>query len=280
MVIGGAEDKLKDRIILRRFVELCGGAFSRIRVLSAASSAPDAAWALYEKVFSEIGVQDVAPIVIADRAAADGANVSDLILGADGIFISGGDQSRLMNLIWDTAAYRALHVAFHVRGCCIGGTSAGAAALSRNMLAQGEATKLPEKDIADMDIGLGLLSNAIIDQHFSERGRLGRLLSVLAQRPELLGVGVDEDTALVIERGLGIEVIGQGAVTIVDGRAMVTNSGEIDTSERLELLGVQLHVIPSGHRYNLSSAELRKRHPPIQFIDAIKRLVEPGPIRS
>ena len=280
MIIGGAEDKLKDRIILQRFVELCGGSGSRIRVLSAASSDPASAWATYQSVFSELGVGDCQPIPIPDREAADSSTVTDLILQADGIFISGGDQRRLMELIWETEAFRALHAAFHLRGCCVGGTSAGAAVLSRNMLVQGEATRLPEKEVAELDIGLGFVARAIVDQHFSERGRLGRLLSALAQRPQMLGVGVDEDTALVIERGLGIEVIGRGAVTIVDGRQMLSNHDRIDERERLELLGVRLHVLPSGHRYSLNPKVLKSRAMPTALLEAVRLLVESGPIRG
>lgn len=280
VIIGGAEDKLKDRIILQRFVELCGGSGSRIRVLSAASSDPASAWATYQSVFSELGVIDCQPILIPDRDAADSSTVTNLILQADGIFISGGDQRRLMELIWETEAFRALHAAFHLRGCCVGGTSAGAAVLSRNMLVQGEATMLPEKEVAELDIGLGFVARAIVDQHFSERGRLGRLLSAMAQRPQMLGVGVDEDTALVIERDLGIEVIGRGAVTIVDGRHMLSNHDRIDERERLELLGVRLHVLPSGHRYSLNPKVLQARAMPVALLEAVRLLVESGPIRG
>ena len=280
VIIGGAEDKLKDRIILQRFVALCGGSGSRIRVLSAASSDPASAWATYRSVFSELGVGDCQPIPIPDRDAADSSTVTNLILQADGIFISGGDQRRLMELIWETEAFRALHAAFHLRGCCVGGTSAGAAVLSRNMLVQGEATMLPEKEVAELDIGLGFVARAIVDQHFSERGRLGRLLSALAQRPQMLGVGVDEDTALVIERGLGIEVIGRGAVTIVDGRSMLSNHDRIDERERLELLGIRLHVLPSGHRYSLNPKALQARAMPTALLEKVGLLVESGPIRG
>ncbi|QTN29593.1 cyanophycinase [Rhodoferax sp. AJA081-3] len=280
VIIGGAEDRLQDRVILRRFVDLCGGPASRIRVLSAASSDPNLAWLGYQSVFAELGVDDCQPIPIPDREAANAVSVVDLILEADGIFLSGGDQRRLMDLIWETEVFRALHVAFHVRGCCMAGTSAGAAVLSRNMLAYGGATKLPEKDAAQLDIGLGLISNAIIDQHFSERGRLGRLLSVLAERPSLLGVGVDEDTALIVERGVGIEIIGRGAVTIVDGRNMLSNYESIDAQERLELLGVGLHVLPSGNSYRLTPRGRNSKRFPASLAQAISLLVEPGPIRG
>ena len=280
VIIGGAEDRERDMPILRRFVELCGGPAARIRVLSAASAMPERAWASYERAFGELGVVDCKPIPIPDREAAESAAVNDLILEADGVFISGGDQNRLMELIWETQAFRALHVAFHLRGCCMAGTSAGAAVMSRTMLAQGPAVRLPEKDAADLDLGLGFVPAAIIDQHFSERGRLPRLLSVLAQRPQMLGVGIDEDTALVIERGTAIEVIGQGAVTLVDGRQMTTNADEIESNERLEMLGMRLHLLPSGHRYSTLPTGNRSRKLPTALQEAVRLLVTPGPIRS
>lgn len=280
VIVGGAEDRLHDKQILRRFVELCGGPGSRIRVLSAASADPAGAWATYQRAFGELGVTDCLPIPVPDREAAESAAVTDLVLEADGIFISGGDQRRLMDLIWETETFKALHVAFHLRGCCVGGTSAGAAVMSRHMLAQGEATTLPEKDVVDLDIGLGFVAGAIIDQHFSERRRLGRLLSVLAQRPQMLGVGIDEDTALVIERDTAIEVVGAGAVTLVDGRAMRTNAQAIESRERLEMLGVRLHLLPAGHRYSAHAAVQRSKGLPPELREAIELLVKPGPIRG
>lgn len=280
VVIGGAEDKLSDRIVLRRFVELCGGAPSRIRLISAASADPAGAWALYQKTFADLGVADCQPIDIPDRAAANSPGVTDQILGADGIFISGGDQRRLMDLVWETEAFKALHRAFHLRGCCVGGTSAGAAVLSRHMLVQGEATRLPEKEAAELDIGLGFVADAIIDQHFSERGRLARLLSVLAQKPHMLGVGVDENTALVIERGLGIEIVGAGAVTLIDGRQMKSNVEEVGSRDHLEMLGLRLHLLPAGHRYGARAGDPLSRAMPPGMREAIARLVAPGPIRG
>jgi cyanophycinase len=280
VIVGGAEDRVHDKPILRRFVELCGGPTSRIRVLTAASAEPENAWATYQTAFGELGVQDCAHLAIADRAAADSEAVVGRVLEADGIFISGGDQRRLMDLIWETETFKALHTAFHLRGCCMGGTSAGAAVMSRHMLAQGEATRLPEKDAGVMDIGLGFVARAIIDQHFSERGRLGRLLSVLAERPQMLGVGIDEDTALVIERGSAIEVIGRGAVTVVDGRGMQSNAQLADERERLEMLGLRLHLLPAGHRYSANPVVQRATGMPPALREAVGMLVEPGPIRG
>ena len=280
MPIGGAEDRMQDRVVLRRFVELCGGAGARIRVLSAASSDPQGVWQAYQGVFAELGVQHTAHLDIPTLEHANSTAVVDQILDTDGLFISGGDQSRLMALLWETEAFRALHTAFHVRGCCIAGTSAGAAVLSRHMLAQGDAPRLPEKEAAELDLGLGFVSRAIIDQHFSERGRLGRLLSVLAQRPDMLGVGIDEDTALVIERGVGIEVVGRGAVTLLDGRQLRSNFEDVESRERLEMLGVRLNLLPAGRRYTVSPGSESWRRMPPHLRKAVALLVAPGPIRG
>lgn len=284
MIVGGAEDRLQDRVILRSFVERCGGPAARILVCTAASSQPEASWKGYQPVFESLGVADCQHLAIATEEEANDPARVDPILQADGIWLGGGDQRRFMSLVWESAVARALHLAFHLRGAHIGGTSAGAAALSRHMLAIGEATVRPEKDVVSVDIGLGFVSSAIVDQHFSERGRLGRLLSAMAQRPDLLGVGVDEDTALVIERGRGVAVIGSGNVTLVDGRHMATNFKELGPSERLEMLGVQLHLLPSGSHYAASAPRTStadaQRHLPAPLRDAIALLVEPGPIRG
>ncbi len=280
VIVGGAMDLRGDKAVLSRFVELSGGIGSRIRLIAAASANPEASWSAYAQAFGEMGVSDCALIPVPDREAADSSAVSDMILEADGIFLSGGDQNRLMARLWETRAYGALHRAFHLRGCCVGGTSAGAAVMSRQMLAQGEAIRLPEKEAADLDLGLGFVPQAIIDQHFSERGRLGRLLSAVAQRPDLLGVGIDEDTALVIERATAIEVIGQGAVTVVDGRQMRTNTHLIQARERLEMLGVRLHLLPAGQRYSAHPRVQRAQDMPASLREAVQLLATPGPMRG
>jgi cyanophycinase len=182
--------------------------------------------------------------------ANDEAHIRD-VADADGIFMTGGDQKRLLAIIGGTALDAEMHAALKLRGACIGGTSAGASAMSGHMLAQGRAELHPEKGSVSLGAGLGFLHKVVIDQHFSERQRLSRLLSVVAQNPYLQGIGIDEDTALVVERGIGVEVLGEGAVTIVDGRAMSTNVAEIANHETPELIDVRLHLLPAGSRYAL-----------------------------
>jgi cyanophycinase len=282
VVVGGAEDRLKDKVILRRFLSLCGGERANVLVLTAASSDQAASWLGYEQVFREMGATQTTHLPIHTLEDANSADTVNRILNADGIFMSGGDQRRLMARLIDTEAARAMHTAFHLRRCCIGGTSAGAAVMSHIMLAEGGTPVLPKKDAAVLEEGLGFVPNAIIDQHFSERRRLGRLMSVLAQRPDLLGVGIDEDTALIIERGTGVEVVGNGVVTLIDGRRMRSNFGAAAASEHLEMLGVTLHVLPAGNRYSsfAESAGGTSSRLPGSLRSAITELVEPGPIRG
>lgn len=278
VIVGGAEDRELDRIILRQFLAYAGGPQARIRLITTASSDPQGAARSYAKAFGELGAQDVAELPLADRASAFAPDLLAQIGQADGIFMTGGDQSRLMAAVWETPVLGALHQAFAWRGCCIGGTSAGAAVMSRHMIAQGAAVLRPRKQAIDTDIGLGLLPHAIVDQHFSERRRLPRLLSALAQRPDLLGVGIDEDTALVIESGRAIEVLGHGVVTLVDPSQARTNVEALELGEHIEMLGLQLHTLPAGHRYSASGPA--PSHWPATLQQAVQRLATAGPVRG
>ncbi|MDB5943437.1 MAG: cphB [Ramlibacter sp.] len=272
VIVGGAEDRVHDRRILRRFLDDAGGPPSRVRLLAAASSVPLVVADSYRRAFGEIGATDCELLPLLERDAAFRPEVVQAILDADAIFITGGNQSRLMGVLQDTPALTALQHAHGHLGRCIAGTSAGAAAMSRHMIAQGPAVRSPRKDVVGTGTGLGLLPAAIVDQHFSERGRLARLLSALAQRPDLLGVGVDEDTALIVESGEAIEVIGSGAVTLVDPSSMHTNVGEIEPQGAIEMLGLRLHTLPAGQRYPVRHA--RQDAPwPAGLLQAVQRLV-------
>jgi cyanophycinase len=251
VIIGGHEDRKRDMEILNRFVELSGGADAKIVVISAASAVAGEMWQIYDKAFGDLGVRNRVHLHLQSRQCAnDEGHIKD-IRDATGIFMTGGDQKRLLAIIGGTALDAEMHAALKLRGACIGGTSAGASAMSGHMLAQGRAELHPEKGSVSLGAGLGFLHRVVVDQHFSERQRLSRLLSVVAQNPYLQGIGIDEDTALVIERGIGIEVLGEGAVTIVDGRSMSTNIAEISDRETPELIDVRLHLLPAGSKYRL-----------------------------
>jgi cyanophycinase len=151
--------------------------------------------------------------------------------------------------------------------------------MSRHMLAEGTPTPAPQKDTVLMDIGLSFMPNAIVDQHFSQRHRLSRLLSALAQRPDLLGVGIDEDTALIIEPNQSVEIVGRGAVTLVDPRRMRSNFDQAEDGDKLEMLGLQLHLLPAGSRYALANAP-KNRKPQVPFWDALAVLAKTGAMRG
>lgn len=284
LVIGGAEDRLDEREILRRFMQLSGGPRARLRFVTGATSEPDSTEKSYAAAMRALGAEDVGFLHPADASAAAQPELLAELNKADGVFITGGDQVRLMERLWSTPAMLALHAAVRERGICLAGTSAGAAALSRAMIAQGAAVLAPQKEAVSLDLGLSFLPQAMVDQHFSQRRRLSRLLSALALRPDLLGIGVDEDTALLIEIGQSIEVIGRGSVTIVDGSEMQTNARQVASQARLELLGVSLHVLPAGQRYRhpwdqRSSGEGGfGADPPPALRNVVARLLEPPPI--
>lgn len=248
LIIGGGEDREDDMQVLERFVALCGGPDKRIVVLTAASRVPEKMWAIYDAAFGGMGVTLRSEVRVSSRLEANDAAMAADLAQADGIFITGGDQKRLLALIGGTKLDEALHAAL-ARGACIAGTSAGASAMSAHMLADGKADLHPEKGAVSLGAGIGFVQRVVIDQHFSQRQRLARLLTVVAQNPYLLGVGIDEDTALLIEAGGGIEILGAGAVTVIDGRHMVSNVIDIRNRAVPEMVDVRLHLLPSGSRY-------------------------------
>ncbi|MFC4931657.1 cyanophycinase [Massilia sp. GCM10023247] len=261
VIIGGHEDRHHGKAILSRFVELAGGPQARIVVITAASKVADEMWEQYDKAFADLGVRQCFHLGLESRQDANDEAKVRMVAEADGIFMTGGDQKRLLAIIGGTALDAAMHTALKVRGACIGGTSAGASAMSGHMLAQGKTDLLPEKGAVSLAAGLGFLHRVVIDQHFSERQRLSRLLSVVAQNPYLQGIGIDEDTALVVERGRGIEVLGEGSVTVVDGRTMDTNMADIRDHATPELIDVRLHLLPAGSRWYLPSEDAPQARP-------------------
>ena len=279
VIIGGSEDRKEDMPILTRFVELCGGPGAKIVVITAASQVADQMWEMYDSAFSALGVTRHSHLEVTSRQDANSPDYVRQVAEADGIFMTGGDQKRLLALIGVHRGAAEMHKALKLRGATIGGTSAGASAMSGHMLAQGRAEIRPEKGSVSLGAGLGFLHRVVIDQHFSERRRLSRLLTVVAQNPYLQGIGIDEDTALVVERGVGIEVVGQGAVTVVDGRTMVTNVADIADRDTPELIDVRLHLLPAGSRYRLPDGDApRAGNLPAPLLDFLENLTKRNPI--
>lgn len=254
IIIGGAEDKVRDRVILNRFVALAGGPDATVAVISTASSLGAEAGDRYREVFSELGCAKVRTLHAMTRSQANDESAALALRDATGIFLTGGNQLRLSSTIGGTRLADATLERFR-HGAVVAGTSAGASAMSSHMIAFGASGATPKHRMAQIAAGLGLLPGVIIDQHFQQRNRLGRLLSVIAQNPSLLGLGVDEDTAGVVGPDHVLEVIGRGSITVVDGAASETDAWEVRGHRPLMISGVVLHSLPSGYRF-----DLRRRH--------------------
>ncbi len=276
-IIGGGEDRQHDMSILARYVELCGGSDCSIAVLTSASSVPHMMWEKYDTAFDELGVRRHFHVLAESRDEANNHEHAQKIRDADGIFMSGGDQKRLVEIVGGTPIHAAMRDAFSQHAACIGGTSAGASAMARHMLAHGSNDTLPDKRTARLESGLGFLSYVAIDQHFSERHRLARLLSAVAQHPDLMGVGIDEDTALIVGGDGYVEVIGTGAVTLLDGQHMASNIDETDGQDTLELINMILHLVPASRRYAIGQSASGNSPEKEALIDALRRVSRMGP---
>ena len=254
VIIGGAEDKDGDCIILREFVRRAGGVKARIVVMTVATELPREVGEDYTKVFERLGVEEVRIVDTVTREDASSSSYLEAIEKATGVFFTGGDQARITSILKDTEIDKLLHKRF-AEGLAIAGTSAGAAMMPDVMIVEGDSETNPRIEIVEMDRGMGFLPGVVIDQHFAERGRLGRLLSAVAQQPVVLGFGIDENTALVVNNN-ELEVIGEGAVTVIDVSAIThTNLDQILKDEDLALCGVKLHILPHGYRFDLASRQ-------------------------
>ena len=261
-VIGGAEDRVGSRVVLREFVRLAGGPGARIAVVATASSLGEEIIDEYDRVFRVLGAGEVVGLAPASRAEAD--DVSDTgaaaaLADVDAVFMTGGNQLKLTQVIGGTRFSDAVSAAYG-RGALVGGTSAGASAVSEHMIAFGDESDTPRQGVTASAAGLGLLPDVIVDQHFSQRNRYGRLLSLVARSPRLLGLGVDEDTAAVISGGHLLEVVGSGCVFVADGSASVSDAHLAEIGAPLLVSGVVVHTLPSGARFDLAARRLIDFH--------------------
>ena len=255
MLIGGAEDRFKSKIILARFASFAGGADGHVVVVSTASSLGDEATEVYRTLFLGLGIGRVSGLRPVEREEADDAGVASVLTDATGVFLTGGNQLRLSSVVSGTRLGRAILLA-HDRGAVLAGTSAGASAMATHMMAFGASGDSPKNRMAQLSAGLGILQGIVVDQHFEQRNRIGRLSAVIAQSPALLGLGLDEDTCAIVYADQTLEVLGRGAVTIVDGSSVRTNAYEGKGYRPLMVSGVVLHSLPAGYWFDLRSRRL------------------------
>ena len=250
--VGGAEEKIGDVAILRRFVALCGNGSGRIAIIPTASEVNETG-GRYERLFLELGAKEARAVPIESRADCERQEYLDALDAADGIFLTGGNQLRLSTMIGGTPVAKAIRRR-NAEGVHVAGTSAGAAFLCEHMIAFGREGGSPRARAVTLAPGLGLTNRIVIDQHFRQRDRLGRLLTALAYNPFAIGIGLDENTAAFIGPDETLEVVGGGALTIVDPSELEFSSmARVRKNDPVCLIGLRLHILNNGSTFNLHS---------------------------
>lgn len=259
VIIGGHEDKEHEKLILRAVAERVGS--GKLVVATVASARPTELFNQYEPIFRGLGVRHVHHLNVASREEAKSEAKVRILDDADAVFFTGGDQLKLTSQLGDSPTYERLREIFF-EGGLIAGTSAGASVMCETMMVSGGGDGSNRiGGTLRMAPGFGFIPGVIIDQHFAERGRIGRLVGAVSQNPRILGIGIDEDTAIVAGPKASFTVIGSGAVYVVDGQEVsYTNLTEEETDRALSVYGVRLHVLSMGDEFDLTTREARS-HP-------------------
>ncbi|SET27130.1 cyanophycinase [Natronincola peptidivorans] len=253
IIIGGGEDKRTDKEILKEIVRLSGEDRTNIAVITTATNYPLEVGEEYKRLFYDLGVNRVDTINIASRKEANHRQIVKSLKDIDCVFFVGGDQLRISSILGGTEFHHYIQKQIE-EGLIIAGTSAGASMMSEVMVVEGDEEDAPRKCTVKMAPGMGFLKGVIIDQHFNQRGRIGRLLGAVAQNPYTLGLGIDEDTAVIVNKEKELRVIGSGVITIVDGKDIgYTNISEQNPDEPLAITNVKVHILPTGYKYNLKN---------------------------
>lgn len=253
LVIGGAEDKVHGKEILQTFFQRSGGTDAKIGIVPCASREPSLIGERYHRLFNDMGAKEIKVIDVRDRAQADDSDYRNFVEDCTGIFLTGGDQLRLCGLLSDTTLMNRIVERAQRQEISLAGTSAGAAVMGHDMISGGSSAESPNRALVDLAKGLNIIPGVLIDQHFYNRNRLARLLSAISGHPELLGIGIDEDTCAIFESDGFIRAIGKGSITIVDAREMsYSNQDRVQGSEPLSMHDLKLHILAYGDRYDLN----------------------------
>ncbi|WP_353674762.1 cyanophycinase [Synechocystis sp. LKSZ1] len=252
LIIGGAEDKVNGREILQTFWARSGGSEAKIAIIPSASREPVLIGDRYQQIFDSMGTQLIKVLDIRDRAQGEDPYFQAFVEECTGVFLTGGDQLRLCELLADTPLMHRIRQRAQQGEISLAGTSAGAAVMGHHMIAGGSSGEWPNRSLVDMSLGLGIIPEIIVDQHFHNRNRMARLLSAMSGHPELLGLGIDEDTCALFEQDGIVRVIGQGTVTFVDAREMsYSNAGLVEAANPLSLHNLRVHILSQGDAYHL-----------------------------
>ncbi len=255
IIIGGGEDREHDRAILERVAERATGGRGKLAIVTAATRVPQDYLDVYVPAFKDLDVKHVEVLDIRTRDDARSPENVEKLRGADVIFFTGGSQMRIATLMGGSPVCDAMRERYR-SGATVAGTSAGAAVMPETMLISGPSEVSPDADELDMAAGLGLINDVVVDTHFAERGRIGRLLTAIAQNPRLLGIGIDEDTAVVMDADQNFSVMGSGAVYVLDGKSISFTSVERRPRGVVAVHDAKLHALAEGNHF-----EWRTRRP-------------------
>lgn len=260
LVIGGAEDKVHGREILHTFFARAGAGEARIAIIPSASREPAVLGERYRQIFEEMGCAVVKVLDIRDREQSSAPEIYSYIQDCTAVFLTGGDQLRLCGLLADTPLMEKVRLRVHNGEITLAGTSAGAAVMGHHMIAGGGSGESPNRSLVDMATGLGMIPEIIVDQHFHNRNRMGRLMSAIAAHPDRLGIGIDEDTCAMFEGDGLLEVMGKGTVTIVDpGQMSYTNQPLVGATDPISIHNLRVHILSYGDRYHLHKRSILPR---------------------
>lgn len=252
LVIGGAEDKVHGREILRTFFARAGANDAHIAIIPSASREPSIIGGRYIRIFEDMGAKKVELLDIREREQCEYRDYQQSLEACTGVFLTGGDQLRLCGVLSDTPAIDIIRQRVRSGELTLAGTSAGAAVMGHHMIAGGGSGESPNRSLVDMATGLGFIPEVIVDQHFNNRNRMGRLMSAIASHPDRLGIGIDEDTCALFERDGWLQVLGKGSVTIIDPTEVThTNEPHVGATEPLNLHNLRLHILSHGDRFHL-----------------------------
>lgn len=257
MIIGGAEDKTNGCDILKAFFESAGGDMATIGIIPAASREPTIVGDRYYQIFTKMGAKQVQVMDIRHREECEESRWIEALNDCSGIFVTGGDQVRLCDLLGDTRLTKAIREKLADGKVVLAGTSAGAAMMGEKMIAGGSSGESPNKALVDLSVGLAIVPELLVDQHFHNRNRMARLLSAIAANPDKLGIGIDEDTCIALTGNGTFQVLGKGSITVIDpGHLGHTNYAKATDTAPLSLHNLKVHVLNRGDRYDYKNRAL------------------------